>query len=95
MLGRRSGSPAGGRSIARLLPEAVVTLSGRRAAKGPELGFFRLVRSALRQLAGMPDYERHIQHLREFHPEESIPTERQFYLEFVQARYGNGPSRCC
>lgn len=43
----------------------------------------------------MPDYERHIQHLREFHPEKLIPTERQFFEDFVRARYGDGPTRCC
>ena len=54
----------------------------------------RLV-SFLRSVAGMPDYQRHIQHLRQCHPELSIPTERQFFEDFVRARYGDGPTRCC
>lgn len=57
--------------------------------------FFRCFRSFIRSLAGMPDYERHIEHLRECHPELSIPTERQFFEDFVRARYGDGPTRCC
>jgi uncharacterized short protein YbdD (DUF466 family) len=57
-----------------------------------------LVRSfqfRLRQIAGMPDYERHIEHLRRCHPERAIPSERQYYEEFVRARYHDGPTRCC
>ncbi len=56
---------------------------------------FRSFRSFVRCVAGMPDYERHIQHLRECHPELAIPTERQFFEDFVRARYGDGPTRCC
>jgi uncharacterized short protein YbdD (DUF466 family) len=43
----------------------------------------------------MPDYAAHLEHLRRCHPEQLIPTERQFYDDFVQARYGDGPTRCC
>jgi uncharacterized short protein YbdD (DUF466 family) len=50
---------------------------------------------ALRKIAGMPDYAAHLEHLRRCHPEHLIPTERQFYDEFVTARYGDGPTRCC
>jgi uncharacterized short protein YbdD (DUF466 family) len=50
---------------------------------------------ALRQIVGMPDYDAHLEHLRRCHPESAIPTERQFYDEFVRNRYGDGPTRCC
>jgi uncharacterized short protein YbdD (DUF466 family) len=50
---------------------------------------------ALRSIAGMPNYTRHVEHLRRCHPETPIPTEAQFYDEFVRARYGDGPTRCC
>ena len=69
-----------------------VTLS---VAKGPELSFIPRVLGVIRSILGMPDYERHITHLREHHPERTIPTERQFYEEFVRARYVDGPTRCC
>jgi uncharacterized short protein YbdD (DUF466 family) len=48
-----------------------------------------------RQIAGMPDYAAHLEHLRRCHPDRALPTERQFYEEFVQARYVDGPTRCC
>jgi uncharacterized short protein YbdD (DUF466 family) len=51
--------------------------------------------SLLRQIAGMPDYDAHLEHLRRCHPEIPIPSEREFYEEFVRARYGDGPTRCC
>jgi uncharacterized short protein YbdD (DUF466 family) len=56
---------------------------------------FRSFRTFLRSLAGMPDYERHVEHLSRCHPEIPIPSERAYYEEFVRARYGDGPTRCC
>ena len=50
---------------------------------------------ALRSIAGMPDYAAHLEHLRRCHPEQPIPTERQFYEAFLHTRYGDGPTRCC
>jgi uncharacterized short protein YbdD (DUF466 family) len=50
---------------------------------------------ALRKIAGMPDYAAHVEHLRQCHPGEPIPTEGEFYEEFVRARYADGPTRCC
>ena len=43
----------------------------------------------------MPDYGAHVEHLRCSHPERPIPTEREFYEEFVCHRYEDGPTRCC
>jgi uncharacterized short protein YbdD (DUF466 family) len=51
--------------------------------------------SFLRHIAGMPDYAAHVEHLRHRHPGQPIPTERQFYEEYVRARYGDGITRCC
>jgi uncharacterized short protein YbdD (DUF466 family) len=50
---------------------------------------------AIRKISGMPDYEAYLEHFRRFHPDAQLPTERQFYADFVQARYGDGPTRCC
>jgi uncharacterized short protein YbdD (DUF466 family) len=43
----------------------------------------------------MPDYAAHVKHLRRCHPERSVPTEREFFDEYVRARYADGPTRCC
>lgn len=51
--------------------------------------------SGLKQLTGMPDYDGYVRHLRLMHPSWPIPTEREFFTLYVNARYGDGPTRCC
>jgi uncharacterized short protein YbdD (DUF466 family) len=57
----------------------------------------RVARAArlLRKIAGMPDYAAHVEHLRSAHPDRVVPTERQYFEEYLQARYGGTPTRCC
>jgi uncharacterized short protein YbdD (DUF466 family) len=43
----------------------------------------------------MPDYAAYVEHIRSCHPETPVLTRRQFYDDFVRARYGDGPTRCC
>jgi uncharacterized short protein YbdD (DUF466 family) len=70
--------------------------SGAAGTRGRgTVGFATRFLRTLRQFAGMPDYERHVEHLRRCHPERPVPTERQFYDEYLQARYSDGPTRCC
>jgi uncharacterized short protein YbdD (DUF466 family) len=76
---------------------------GRRTggrAGYPRSGWWRTdltstVLTMVRRIAGMPDYDSHIEHLRRHHPLAEIPTQRQFYDEFLKARYGDSPTRCC
>jgi uncharacterized short protein YbdD (DUF466 family) len=49
----------------------------------------------LRRIAGMPDYEAYVEHLRRCHPERALPTEREYFEQYVTVRYGDGPTRCC
>jgi uncharacterized short protein YbdD (DUF466 family) len=49
----------------------------------------------LRRLAGMPDYDAHVEHLRRCHPDQPLPSRREFFEAYVAARYGAGPTRCC
>jgi uncharacterized short protein YbdD (DUF466 family) len=53
------------------------------------------VLQVVRRVAGMPDYAAHVAHLRRCHPERDVPSGREFYEEYVRARYGDGPTRCC
>ncbi len=55
----------------------------------------RRMGSFLRRLAGMPDYNAYLEHLRSHHPETRVPSQREFYAEFVRSKYGDGSSRCC
>ncbi|MEO8227696.1 MAG: YbdD/YjiX family protein [Gemmatimonadota bacterium] len=43
----------------------------------------------------MPDYPAHVAHLRSAHPERPIPSEREFFEEYLRTRYADGPTRCC
>jgi uncharacterized short protein YbdD (DUF466 family) len=54
----------------------------------------QLVR-VVRRILGMPDYEAYLAHLQSTHPGCPVPTERQYFEEFVRARYSGGPTRCC
>jgi uncharacterized short protein YbdD (DUF466 family) len=49
----------------------------------------------LRALFGMPDYAAYCSHLRTHHPDRPLLSEREFFDQFVRARYGDGPTRCC
>jgi uncharacterized short protein YbdD (DUF466 family) len=51
--------------------------------------------SPVRALFGMPDYAAYCRHLRAHHPDRPLPSEREFFDQFVRARYGDGPTRCC
>ena len=55
----------------------------------------RRIVSTVRAVAGMPDYEAYVAHLRRCHPERAVPSERAFYDDYVTTRYGDGPTRCC
>jgi uncharacterized short protein YbdD (DUF466 family) len=53
------------------------------------------VLSAVRRIAGMPDYAGYLEHLRRCHPERALPSEREFYEQYLRTRYADGPTRCC
>jgi uncharacterized short protein YbdD (DUF466 family) len=49
----------------------------------------------VRRVAGMPDYAAHLEHLRRCHPERPAPSEREFFEQYLRARYGDATPRCC
>lgn len=51
--------------------------------------------STLKQVFGMPDYERYLEHRRQCHPGEPVLTRREHYLQYVTRRYASGGGRCC
>ena len=57
------------------------------------LGSTRAGRS--RGIAGMPDYHAYLEHLRRCHPDRAPLGEREFFDEYLRARYADGPNRCC
>jgi uncharacterized short protein YbdD (DUF466 family) len=61
---------------------------------GPRGGWAR-IGSVIRRVAGMPDYRAHVEHLRRCHPDRALPSEREYFEQFVKVRYGEGSTRCC
>jgi uncharacterized short protein YbdD (DUF466 family) len=57
-------------------------------------GLRRLI-SALKAVAGMPDYERYLEHRRACHPGEPVLSRREHYEEYVTRRYASAAGRCC
>jgi uncharacterized short protein YbdD (DUF466 family) len=84
----RTGGPADRRTDVTLTPSVA-------RGKGPKARFVTGVAGILRTIAGMPDYEAHIEHLRRQHPEDPLPSSREYYESFLASRYGGGPTRCC
>ena len=66
-------------------PEQTETGASRRA---------RLYSTVL-AVFGMPDYAAYVEHARRCHPEQPLASEREYYEEYVRARYEGGPTRCC
>jgi uncharacterized short protein YbdD (DUF466 family) len=49
----------------------------------------------MRQVTGMPDYRAYLEHQRHCHPGRPPLGEREFFTEYLRARYADGPNRCC
>ena len=62
---------------------------------GREDGRWRRFVSGFKRVAGMPDYPGYLQHMTDRHPGCAVLSEREFFDAQLNARYGNGASRCC
>ncbi|HQW66267.1 MAG TPA: YbdD/YjiX family protein [Gemmatimonadales bacterium] len=51
--------------------------------------------SAIRRILGMPDYAAYCAHVRASHPGVPLPTEREYFDDYLKSRYEGGPTRCC
>ena len=58
-------------------------------------GRWRRARQALRQLFGIPDFERYVAHMHARHPGEPLLSEREFHAMAIDRRYGAARPRCC
>jgi uncharacterized short protein YbdD (DUF466 family) len=53
------------------------------------------VARVIRQIIGVPDYERYVAHLREVHPACEPISQDAFMRERLEARYNRPGSKCC
>jgi uncharacterized short protein YbdD (DUF466 family) len=55
----------------------------------------RTTRQALRQIFGIPDYERYLAHRAEHHPDEPVLSRRDFFAQAIDRKYCRSGPRCC
>lgn len=55
----------------------------------------RTLRQVCLQVAGMPDYERYLAHMKSRHPDREPLSRRQFVAQAIERRYGKAGPRCC
>jgi uncharacterized short protein YbdD (DUF466 family) len=51
--------------------------------------------AALRAIAGVPDYDRYLAHMRYAHPGDRVMTQTEFNVARMGDRYNQVGSRCC
>jgi uncharacterized short protein YbdD (DUF466 family) len=55
----------------------------------------RRAAAVARQVLGVPDYDRYVEHLRARHPQIEPPARADFYRSRLEARYDKPGARCC
>ncbi|WP_334095413.1 KCU-star family selenoprotein [Helicobacter typhlonius] len=48
----------------------------------------------LHLLVGMPSYDKYVEHMRIHHPDEIPKTQKEFFAEALEAKYGAGSTKC-
>ena len=54
-----------------------------------------MVFAGLRQVFGIPDYERYLAHMTAHHPDEPVLTRRDFFARSIDRKYSRSGPRCC
>lgn len=76
-----------------------VDTSGRRDAPltthDSRLTTLRRLARLWRDIFGMPDYERYLEHRRCHHPGEPVLSRGEHFKQQVEGRYAGGGGRCC
>ncbi len=55
----------------------------------------RDVQQACRQVFGIPDYDRYLEHAAVTHPGQSVMSKRAFFEQAIDRRYGGRRAGCC
>ncbi len=48
----------------------------------------------LHLLVGMPSYDKYVEHMRIHHPDTIPKTQKEFFAEALEAKYGAGSTKC-
>ncbi|RDU64831.1 KCU-star family selenoprotein [Helicobacter sp. MIT 14-3879] len=46
-------------------------------------------------LVGMPSYDKYVEHMKKNHPDKVPKSQRDFFKEALENKYGQGGSKCC
>jgi uncharacterized short protein YbdD (DUF466 family) len=68
---------------------------GARPVHVPLRARLRIIRRALRQVFGIPDFDRYREHMQARHPDAPLLSEREFHAMAIDRRYGAARPRCC
>ena len=55
----------------------------------------RTVLTGLRQVFGIPDYDRYLAHMAAYHAGEPVLTRRDFFARTIDRKYSRSGPRCC
>ena len=53
------------------------------------------VQQACRQIFGIPDYDRYLEHAAVTHPGQPLMSKREFFEQAIDRRYGGSRAGCC
>ncbi len=73
-------------------------MNAKRHIKRCFVRFARLHRKSDRfvhLLVGMPSYDKYVEHMRTMHPDRIPKTQKEFFKEALEKKYGAGGARCC
>lgn len=57
--------------------------------------FYKKIDRFSHLLVGMPSYDKYVEYMQKFHPNETPQTQREFFKEALEKKYGAGSSKCC
>ncbi len=84
------------KAIVQKLP--AVAPAADDAGAAPRSGlreYARTLRQGCRQVFGIPDYERYTAHMAAQHPGEPLLSQRDFFVQSIDRKYGKSGPRCC
>ncbi|MFC7391834.1 YbdD/YjiX family protein [Scopulibacillus cellulosilyticus] len=53
-----------------------------------------ILRNIGKGVSNLPDYEAYVEHLKTHHPEVTPPTEKEFFKNYLNDKYGASATRC-
>ncbi len=46
-------------------------------------------------LVGLPSYDKYVEHMRTHHPDKEPKSQKEFFKEALDKKYGAGGAKCC